>query len=64
MYRPKDGPDPRNTKLDAPETGIALLHGIPAGGTKVQKPEKLGPQSRRNAACGTYRGSVWLRFDN
>jgi len=64
VYRPKDGPDPRNTKLDAPQTGIAFLHGIPAVGTKFQKPEKLGPQGHKNAASGTYRGAVWLHFDN
>ncbi|MBN2129210.1 MAG: hypothetical protein JW741_06920 [Sedimentisphaerales bacterium] len=64
VYRPKDGPDPSNTKLDAPETGIAFLHGIPAIGTKFQKPESLGPQGRKNEASGTYRGSVWFHFDN
>ncbi len=30
LYRPEDGPDPRNTKIDAPDTGIAFLHGIAA----------------------------------
>ena len=64
VYRPQDGPDPRNTKLDAQPTGIALLHGIPAIGTKFQKPERLGPQGRKNQAAGTYRGSVWFHFDN
>lgn len=62
VYRPKDGPDPRNTKLGAPRTGIALLHGIPAIGTKFQKPEALGPESQKNKATGTYRGKVWFRF--
>ena len=64
VYRPKDGPDPRNTTLDAPQTGIALLHGIPAIGTKFQKPERLGPQGHKNEASGTYRASVWFHFDN
>ena len=62
VYRPNDGPDPRTTRLDAPETGIALLHGIPAIGTKFQKAEALGPQSHKNSASGTYRGTVWIRF--
>ncbi|MHC4517416.1 MAG: glycoside hydrolase family 2 TIM barrel-domain containing protein [Planctomycetota bacterium] len=62
VYRPQDGPDPRNTKLDAPQTGIALLHGIPAIGTKFQRPEALGPESQKNRAGGTYRGKVWFRF--
>jgi hypothetical protein len=62
VYRPQDGPDPKGTKLDAPQTGIALLHGIPAIGTKFQKPEALGPESQKNNASGTYRGKVWFRF--
>ncbi len=63
MYRPKDGPDPRRTKIDVPETGIAFLHGIPAIGTKFQKPEALGPESQKNKASGTYRGTVWFHFE-
>jgi hypothetical protein len=62
VYRPNDGPFPANTKLSVPETGIAFLHGIPAIGTKFDKPEVLGPQSRKNAASGTYRGTVWFHF--
>ena len=62
VYRPNDGPDPRRTKLDVPDTGIALLHGIPAIGTKFDKAEVLGPESRKNEASGTYRGTVWFHF--
>ena len=62
VYRPNDGPAPANTKLSVPETGIALLHGIPAIGTKFNKPEVLGPESRKNQASGVYRGSVWFHF--
>ncbi len=62
VYRPNDGPFPANTKLNVPETGIALLHGIPAIGTKFDKPEVLGPQSQKNHASGTYRGTVWFHF--
>ncbi|MBN2132142.1 MAG: hypothetical protein JW741_21765 [Sedimentisphaerales bacterium] len=62
VYTPNDGPNPANTKLDLPATGIALLHGIPAIGTKFNKPEALGPQGRKNTASGTYRGTVWLHF--
>ena len=64
VYRPNDGPDPRRTKLDVPQTGIALLHGIPAIGTKFQKPEALGPEGQKNNVSGTYRGTVWFHFDN
>ena len=62
VYRPNDGPVPANTKLNVPETGIAFLHGIPAIGTKFDKPEVLGPQSQKNKASGTYRGTVWFHF--
>ncbi len=62
VYRPNDGPFPANTKLNVPDTGIALLHGIPAIGTKFDKPEVLGPQSQKNKASGTYRGTVWFHF--
>jgi len=62
VYRPNDGPLPANTKLNVPETGIAFLHGIPAIGTKFDKPEVLGPQSQKNKASGTYRGTVWFHF--
>jgi len=63
VYRPSDGPAPANTKLNVPDTGIALLHGIPAIGTKIDKPEVLGPQSQKNQASGVYRGAVWFHFD-
>jgi hypothetical protein len=63
VYRPKDGPDPRRTKIDVPETGIAFLHGIPAIGTKFQKPDALGPEGQKNQASGTYRGTVWFHFE-
>lgn len=63
VYRPSDGPAPANTKLNVPDTGIALLHGIPAIGTKFDKPEVLGPQSQKNQASGVYRGAVWFHFD-
>jgi hypothetical protein len=63
VYRPSEGPAPANTKLNVPDTGIALLHGIPAIGTKFNKAESLGPQSRKNQASGVYRGAVWFHFD-
>jgi len=63
VYRPNDGPAPANTKLSVPQTGIAFLHGIPTIGTKFNKPEVLGPESRKNQASGVYRGAVWFHFD-
>jgi hypothetical protein len=62
VYTPEDGPEPANTRLEVPTHGIALLHGIPAIGTKFIKPEALGPQSQKNTASGTYRGTVWFHF--
>ena len=63
LYRPKDGAEPAKTKLDIPNTGLALLHGIPAIGTKVKKAAQLGPQSQKNIASGLYEGVVYLKFD-
>jgi hypothetical protein len=63
VYRPNDGSAPVNTKLNVPDTGIALLHGIPTIGTKFNKAEALGPMSRKNQASGVYRGAVWFHFD-
>ena len=62
VYRPNDGPFPANTKLNVPETDIAFLHGIPAIGTKFDKPEVLGPQSQKNQASGTYQGTLWFHL--
>ena len=63
VYRPKNGPDPRNTGLDLPATGISLLHGIPAIGTKFIKAPGHGPQSRKNEASGKYKGAVCFYFE-
>lgn len=62
VYKSNDGPAPANTKLNLPETGIALLHGIPAIGTKFDKAEVLGPESRKNQASGAYRGTIRFHF--
>ena len=63
VYTPKDGPDPALTKLDVPATGISLLHGIPAIGTKFTKAADLGPESQKNEASGKYKGTVCLYFE-
>ena len=62
IYRPNDGENPRNTKLNVPETNIAFLSGIPPIGTKFLRPEQLGPQGQKNQAAGKYNGTVYLRF--
>ncbi|MCF7976393.1 MAG: glycoside hydrolase family 2 [Phycisphaerae bacterium] len=64
VYRPKDGPDPKNTALRTPDTQLALLHGIPAIGTKFLKAEALGPQGQANQAQGTYKGTVYIRVQS
>jgi beta-galactosidase/beta-glucuronidase len=63
VYRPKEGPDPRNTRINVPETGISLLHGIPAIGTKFNRAQDLGPESQKNEASGKYKGSVCFCFE-
>lgn len=63
VYKPKNGPDPAKTELDLPETGISLLHGIPAIGTKFTRAGELGPQSRQNQASGKYKAVICLYFE-
>ncbi len=63
VYRPKDGSDPRNTRIDVPGTEISLLHGIPAIGTKFNKAQALGPEGQKNEAFGKYKGSVCFYFE-
>jgi len=63
VYKPKNGPDPRNTGLDLPATGISLLHGIPAIGTKFTGAQEHGPQSRKNEASGKYKATVCFYFE-
>ena len=63
VYTPKDGPWPNKTKLEAADTQIAFLHGVPAIGTKFHKAEMLGPESEKNVADGVYEGAVYFRFE-
>ncbi len=60
LYGPLDGQPPM---LAFPDTGVALLHVIPAQGTKFDTPDRLGPQSRTPRATGVHQGSVILRFE-
>ena len=59
LYGPRDGEPPM---LAFPDTGLALLHVIPAIGNKFDTPDQLGPQSRTPKVSGIQRGSVVLRF--
>lgn len=63
VYQPKDGPDPRSTSLNVPKSGLSLLHGIPAIGTKFNKARDLGPESQKNEASGKYKGLVCFYFE-
>jgi len=63
VYTPKNGPNPALTKLELPPTGISLLHGIPAIGTKFKRADEFGPESRKNEALGKYKGAVYLYFE-
>jgi hypothetical protein len=64
VYRPNDGPEPLNTGLNVPDTGIALLNGISPIGTKFLQAHQLGPEGRLNNASGKYSGHVYFYFDN
>jgi hypothetical protein len=59
LNNPRDGEPPM---LAFPDTGLALLHVIPAIGTKFDTPDQLGPQSRTPKVTGVQRGSVVLGF--
>ncbi|HSK10104.1 MAG TPA: glycoside hydrolase family 2 TIM barrel-domain containing protein [Vicinamibacterales bacterium] len=59
LYGPRDGEPPM---LGFPDTGLALLHVIPAQGTKFDTPDRLGPQSQTPRGAGAQQGSVLLRF--
>jgi hypothetical protein len=59
LYGPRDGEIPM---MAFPDTGLSLLHVIPAQGTKFDTPDGLGPQSRTPGSQGAYKGSVVLRF--
>ena len=63
VYQPKDGSDPRNTRINVPQTDISLLNGIPAIGTKFNKAQELGPEGQKNGASGKYKGSVCFYFE-
>jgi len=63
VYTPKNGPNPARTALSLPATGLSLLHGIPAIGTKFKKADAFGPESQMNQASGTYKGSVCFYFE-
>ena len=59
LHGPLDGDPPM---LAFPDTGLALLHVIPAQGTKFHTPDRLGPQSLTPRGAGVRQGSVLLRF--
>ncbi len=62
---PKRAPND-NTKPPFPAGNISFMHGIPAIGTKFQKPEDLGPQAQKNMASangGTDTQTGVLYFD-
>jgi beta-galactosidase/beta-glucuronidase len=63
VYTPKNGAQPARTELDLPATGLSLLHGIPAIGTKFKRADAFGPESQQNQASGQYKGSVCFYFE-
>ncbi|GAB2628434.1 glycoside hydrolase family 2 [Streptomyces capparidis] len=63
VLTPRYGPDPRHTAPPFPPGDISFLDAIPPIGTKFDPPEALGPEGRPNPARGTYRRTVYLRFE-
>ncbi len=62
LFSQEDGKEPRKTKMIWPKGDISFLHAIPAIGTKFQKTEVLGPQSKTNVANGAYSGTLYFYF--
>ncbi len=64
VLTPEQPPDNlvRNTKVNLPQCGLALLDGIPAIGSSTKEATALGPQSQPNIANGEYSGSVSFYF--
>lgn len=64
----KPEPPPRDLQAKAgvplPDCGLALLHGIPAVGSKFKDATFTGPQGQLNVGRGEYSGSVNFYFGN
>lgn len=48
LFTPKFSATPFNTAPSFPAGDISFMHGIPAIGTKSQRPEKMGPMGQKN----------------
>jgi Beta galactosidase small chain len=59
LYQPRSGEGP---VLELPDVGWAMLHVIPAIGTKFDLPDALGPQSQPQRMSGAQRGRVSFTF--
>jgi hypothetical protein len=66
------GTDPKITDRNAsysnaaprfPPGDISFLHAIPAIGNKFHRPEQVGPSSQLTQASGTYKGTLYFRFE-
>ena len=57
LYRPQPGEKP---VIDLPDVGWAFLHAIPGIGTKFDRPELLGPQSRPTHLPAVIEGEIAL----
>ncbi|MDR0988775.1 MAG: DUF4981 domain-containing protein [Prevotellaceae bacterium] len=60
IYQPRDGRD--RLLYTLPESGISLLHVIPAVRNKVNTTDLIGPSSQPKWVQGEYAGAVVLRF--
>jgi len=65
MFTPTDDPEPRKTAVAKkfPRGDISLMDGISAIGTKFSWPDVLGPDGQAYKAGGTYRHTVYFKFD-
>lgn len=50
------------TKLELPQSGLGLLHGIPAMGTKFKDASQIGPHGQPYTGNAEYSGSVTFYF--
>jgi hypothetical protein len=57
LYRPEPGEKP---VIELPDVGWAFLHAIPAIGTKFDRAELLGPQSRPTRLPAVIEGEIAL----
>ena len=64
VYTPKNGVEPMNATASFPQSNISFLHAISPIGTKSGPSDRLGPQSQKSQADGTYQATLYFYFGN